>query len=129
MITQQTVEHQAKTMIENDFRVQPNFIALEEQPVSVRSEFIAQSGEATRKPKAPVFIFMPHFEHNSYEIYVPEGKNKVSQFLKNFDLYSKNYRIYITLHCISGETSNEASSFMRFNISGEQRKSSVSHDL
>ncbi|MCP9266464.1 BMA-CDH-10 [Dirofilaria immitis] len=28
--------------------------------------------------KMPVFIFVPHFEHNSYEIFIPEGKNKDS---------------------------------------------------
>uniref|UniRef100_A0A0R3S1B5 IgGFc_binding domain-containing protein n=1 Tax=Elaeophora elaphi TaxID=1147741 RepID=A0A0R3S1B5_9BILA len=78
--TQQAAEHQAKTMTDNEFHVQPNFIASEEQSVSIWNESTIQPEKATRKP-APVFILMPHFEHNSYEIYVPEGKNKESMIV------------------------------------------------
>ncbi|VDK78031.1 unnamed protein product [Onchocerca ochengi] len=78
MTTQQTVQYQVEATIENDFHVQPNFIALEDQSVSTWNGSTIQPEEATRKPETPVFIFMPHFEQNNYEIYVPEGKNKNS---------------------------------------------------
>ncbi|CAG9529900.1 unnamed protein product [Cercopithifilaria johnstoni] len=78
--TQQTTEHQAEAIIDNEFHMQPNFIASEEQPVPVWNSSTIQP-ERTMKPKAPVFIFIPHFEHSSYEIYVPEGKNKDSMIV------------------------------------------------
>ncbi|VBB25312.1 unnamed protein product, partial [Acanthocheilonema viteae] len=79
--TQQTAEHQAEAIIGNEFHVQPNVIASEEQPVSIWNGSTIQLEKPTRKPEAPVFIFIPHFEHNSYEIYVPEGKNKDSMIV------------------------------------------------
>uniref|UniRef100_A0A1I8EMH9 Cadherin domain-containing protein n=1 Tax=Wuchereria bancrofti TaxID=6293 RepID=A0A1I8EMH9_WUCBA len=82
MTTEQTVGHEVETRNDKEFPVQPNFIALEEQSVSILNKSsINQSEQATKKPKAPVFIFMPHFEHNNYEIYVPEGKNKDSMIV------------------------------------------------
>lgn len=75
---QQTAEHQAKAMIDSEFHGKPNFIASEEQSVPAWNGYTIQPEKTTKKPKASGFTFMPHFEHSSYEIYVPEGKNKVS---------------------------------------------------
>lgn len=78
--TEQIVERKAEAITDNEFHTQPNLIATEKQLVSVWNGFTIQHEKATKKPEVPsVFIFTPHFEHNSYEIYVPEGKNKVSQ--------------------------------------------------
>ncbi|VDN82127.1 unnamed protein product [Brugia pahangi] len=82
MSTEQIIGHQVEARNDKKFPVEPNFIALEEQSLSILNESsINQSEEATRKPKAPVFIFMPHFERNNYEIYVPEGKSKDSMIV------------------------------------------------
>ncbi|VDO36600.1 unnamed protein product [Onchocerca flexuosa] len=93
MTTQQTVGHQVEATIDNELHVQPNFVALEEQSISTWNGSIIQPEEATRKPKAPVFIFMPHFEHNSYEIYVPEGKNKENFSFHNLLFFPENLNI------------------------------------
>ena len=47
--------------------------------VTVANIFIS-SHQDNNDSKTPMLTFAPHFEHNNYNIYVPEGKSEVQHF-------------------------------------------------
>ncbi|VDK84606.1 unnamed protein product [Litomosoides sigmodontis] len=76
--TEQSTGYKAEA-VTDEFHMQSNVTTSEKQLVSLRNGFTIHHEKATKAP--PTFIFTPHFEHNNYVIYVPEGKNKDSMIV------------------------------------------------
>lgn len=64
-----------------ELQTETDFLTVKEHSLTV-SQNDSTAVPPLKAPKAPIFIFMPHFEHNNYDIFVPEGKNKVLIFKK-----------------------------------------------